>query len=136
MQTYSERISVKALVTIAAGLFVGLDGGICAAGKKALGVSEVAADQYEQISPIQSGVVLVTSGAAVTAGDAVVSDAAGKAVPATAVTVTIPADSTPVTSDAAQPTLVVAGGLLPQAINGYAIDTASEEGETIRVKLV
>jgi len=69
----------------------------------------------------------------------------------TTVTVTVPEGATPVTSTAAQPDLsesasstatstgtstatnTLSGGVLPVAINGYALDAASQAGDEIRV---
>lgn len=128
--------SIQAAADLVKHRFIGFDGNLCAANAKARGVS--AADTKSgQMCPLNiSGEVLVESGGAITAGAALASDANGKAVTATAFSVTVPAGATAVTSDAAQPNLVEAGGYLPQAVNGYAVDAASGAGEFIRVRFV
>ena len=145
--------SILAATIISKNYFIGFDGNICSADAKALGVSNADADQNEQLPVCSSGIALVRSGSAVSKGVPVVSDADGKAVPASnlsvdsdisGVTGSIPADTTAVLSDAAQPEIAlsgdivnsVSGSVLPQAINGYALDAAAEEDELIRVKLV
>ncbi|MFH2032170.1 MAG: capsid cement protein [Bacteroidota bacterium] len=127
--------SILAAANLTKNLFVGFDGALCSANVKPLGV--IAADTLsgEQMPVSVSGITLVFSGAAVALGAPVVSNAAGKAITATAVSVTIPVAATPVTSDAAQPTLVIAGSVLPQVIAGYAVDSASGADELIRVLL-
>lgn len=146
------RASVLAASDIAKQLFVGLDGNICGAGKKALGVSELDAAAGEMATVIVSKIALVNSGAALASGAPVTSDASGKAVGATTFAVTstptisvaVPAGAVPVTSDAAQPNLTetasventYAGSVLPQVINGYALDAATGADQLIRVLLV
>jgi hypothetical protein len=136
-KTYKPGVveSITAVAALAANLFIGFDGDVCGANKKALGSSELKADLGEQCPVIITGIALVLSGGAISVEDPLVSDANGKSVPATAFSVTVPSGSTPVTSDAAQPNLVEAGSVLPQFINGYALDAASGADELIRVKL-
>jgi hypothetical protein len=128
--------SIQAAADLVKHRFIGFDGNLCAANAKARGVS--AADtKAGQMCPINiAGEVLVETGGAITAGAAIASDATGKAVAATAFSVTVPAGATAVTSTAAQPDLTEAGGYLPQAVNGYAVDAAAGAGEFIRVRLV
>ncbi len=128
--------SIQAAADLVKHRFIGFDGNLCGANAKARGVS--AADtKIGQMCPINiAGEVLVESGGAITAGAALASDASGKAVAATAFSVTVPAGATAVTSAAAQPDLTEAGGYLPQALNGYAVDAATGAGEFIRVRLV
>lgn len=132
-------VSQLAAAALAKGLFVMPDGNVCGAGKKALGVCKLDTASGEMAPVDTSGVVLMLSGAAITVTDesvAVVSDAAGKAVAATVLSATPPAGATPVTSTGAQAAMTVAGSKTPQAINGYALDTAGGANEWIRVKLV
>jgi hypothetical protein len=129
-------VSVLAAANISKHLFVGFDGNVCAVNAKAIGVSEVDTTSGEMAGIIFNGVALVKSGAALTAGAAVVSDASGRAIAATALTFTIPTGATNVTSSAAQPALTKTGSVLPQAVNGYAMDAASGADEIIRVLLV
>ena len=85
-------------------VFVDFEGNICTAGKKAFGVCDVETDA-NQLAPIAVlGILLVVSGGTITKGSNVTSDTTGRAVVATS-------------SD---------------AINGYALDDASE-GEVIRI---
>jgi len=132
--------SISAAANLLKHRFIGFDGNYCAINAKALGVSEVDTELSQKCPVIVTGIVLVDSGGAISAGDPVVSDATGKALTATdlSITVTVPAGATNVTSDVAQPNLVeaIAGSKLPQAINGYALDIATGVDEIIRVKLV
>lgn len=128
--------SILAAADLTQRRFIGFDGNHCGANAKARGVSE-ADTKTGQMCPINiAGEVLVESGGAFNAGDPIASDANGKAVAATAFSVSVPAGAVAVTSDAAQPNLVEAGGYLPQAVNGYAIDAAAGAGEFVRVRLV
>ena len=138
-QTYKPGVvdSILAAADLARNLFIGFDGNVCGADAKAKGVSEVKTTSGEQCPVVINGIGLVLSGAAITAvGKPLVSDANGKAIEATAFSVSVPVDTTPVLSDAAQPNLVEAGSVLPQAINGYALDTASGADKLVRVLLV
>jgi hypothetical protein len=128
-------VSIPAAADLVKNRFIGVDGNYCAANAKALGVSQTDTKQGQQCPVVTGGVKLVESGGAVAAGEEVVSDANGKAVAATAFSVSVPAGGTAVTSDAAQPDLTEAGGVLPQALNGQALDAAAGAGELIRVKL-
>jgi hypothetical protein len=83
---------------------------------------------------IVQGIAAVEAGGNIAVGDALAIDATGKVVAATAFSVAVPAGATPVTSDAAQPNLTEAGGVLPQAIVGYALD-AGASGDFVRVLL-
>lgn len=87
--------------------FVGVDGNYAGAGAFALGVLEAATDTGKQAPVMTYGIAIVLSGAAITAGAGVESNAAGKAI----------------TKDT--------GVLL-----GYALDSAAGADEEIRVKLV
>ncbi|AYQ43834.1 DUF2190 domain-containing protein [Burkholderia lata] len=106
MKTHHPILTTS--VTAAAGLnrfqFVGFDGGVCAAGAKALGVAETTADVGEQASVNLLGVILVMAGAPVDQHAEVESDAAGQAIPK-------------------------ATG----ASNGYALDVATAAGDVIRI---
>lgn len=118
--------------------FIGLTtGAYCAANAKAIGVSMYDFDAGDSISVALSGSIkIVTTGAAVTAGDAVVSDAEGKAVPATPLSATVPGSGTTVTSSSAQPDMTIMGSETPQHINGYALDTVLAADELIRILVV
>ena len=128
--------TVLAAGNLPKGRFVGFDGNLCAQDAKALGVCLADTDQGKYAPVLLDGIAIVETGGAVNQGDAVASDAQGRAVTASAFSVSVPAGATNVTSTAAQPDLVEAGGVLPQAVNGYALDSASGAGEFIRVKLV
>lgn len=96
--------SVKAAVNLEQYRFIGFDGNYCAAGAKALGVSDVETekDQYAPVGVF--GILLVEANDNIAVGDAISSDDEGKAVKA--------ADST--------------------IINGYARD-AGAIGQKIRI---
>lgn len=121
--------------TVAQRRFVGFAGDYPSANGKALGVSYDAGVSGDIIPVITHGIVLVEASGAISVGAAVAADSNGKAKAASAVAISVPAGATPVTSDAAQPNLVEAGGYLPQAINGYALDEASSDGDLIRIRL-
>lgn len=129
--------SILAAAALARLRFVGLDGDVCGANAKALGVASVNASLGEMASVEVAGILLVESGGVIAAEAPITSDAAGKAVAAAAVAVAVavPAGAVAVLSDGVQPDLTetITGGFLPQAINGYALDAASGPGEIIRI---
>ena len=97
--------SLTAKVDLPKQVFVDFEGNICTAGKKAFGVCDVETDA-NQLAPIAVlGILLVVSGGTITKGSNVTSDSTGRAVVATS---------------------------SADAINGYALDDASE-GEVIRI---
>lgn len=116
--------------------FIGFDGNLCAANAKALGILNDSALLGDQAPIAVSGIALVLSGGVITPGSAVVSDAAGKAVVATSFSASTPAGAVAVTSSGAQPAMTLAGSVLPQAINGYSLDSAAAPDVLIRIKLV
>jgi len=145
--------SIKLTTDLTKNLFVGFDGNLCSADSKAFGV--VNADTIAgEIAPIAvAGIALVYSGAAISVGANVKSNSDGKAIAATNLEVTsdisgvtgaIPTDTTAVLSDAAQPTITltgsvvntVSGSVVPEAINGFALDEATGADELIRIKLI
>jgi hypothetical protein len=128
--------SVTAASALTKNLFIGFDGALCGASAKSLGVSDTGAACCEQIPVIISGIALVLSGGSFSRGSAVTSNSAGKAVAATAFSVTVPSGATQVTSSAAQPNLVEAGSVLPESINGYALDESTGSDQLIRILLV
>ncbi|APC18549.1 DUF2190 domain-containing protein [Pseudomonas frederiksbergensis] len=96
--------SVVAVVDLPRYRFANFAGALCAAGTKAFGVVE-ADTEADSVAPINVlGICLVTSGAAVAAGDPVESDAEGRAV-------------------------TLASGL----DNGIALDAATAAGDVIRI---
>ncbi|RMT61657.1 hypothetical protein ALP29_00225 [Pseudomonas syringae pv. avii] len=96
--------SVVAVTDLPRYRLAGFDGGLCAAGLKALGTVE-ADTQADNVAPINVlGICLVISGGAVAAGDQVESDAEGRAV------------------------LLAAG-----ESNGFAMDVATAAGDVIRI---
>jgi len=134
MMTYKTALteSITASADVVKNRFANFSGGYCGAGEKALGVFELDTDSGEQAPVIVYGIALVEAGGAIAVGDAVTSDADGKAVKADSATVTI----TSATGDGDAGTYNVSGGVLAQAVNGYALDAASAAGEVIRVRLV
>jgi len=127
--------SITAAANLTKNLFIGFDGNLCSANAKALGVSNADTNSGNQVPIMVHGIALVKSGAAITAGNAVVADASSKAVPATAFSATVPGSGTTVTSSSAQPAMTLAGSVLPQAINGHALDSAGGADELIRILL-
>ena len=101
--------SIKAAVDLSSSknLFIDFDGDIWGNGAKALGVLNADTDQNEQAPLTTFGIALVKSGAAVSLGDKLQSNASGKAI-------------TFASGDA----------------NGYALDAATGADELIRVKLI
>ncbi len=88
-------------------IFIGFNGNTCGNGAKALGVlnANTALDEYAPLTTL--GIALILSGAAVSLGDKLQSNASGKAI-------------------------TFASG----EANGYALDAATGADELIRVKLV
>ena len=147
--------SVLAAADTASYIFIGITGAICGANAKALGVSMKNMVAGEAVPVAINGIVPVIAGGSISAGDAVTSDASGHAVAASSAAVAAPtveaptvalgAGDVPVTADAASPTITVtagevtagdvSGGVLPQAVNGYALEDASE-GDLVMVRLV
>jgi hypothetical protein len=127
--------SIKAASPVLKHRFISFTGGYPSVNAKALGVSMADTDAGKMIPVVVTGIAIVEAGGAVSKGDALTTDAEGKAVKADPFSVTVPAGATSVTSDAAQPDLVESGGVLPQAVNGYALDDAASAGDLIRILL-
>lgn len=138
VRTYEplQKISIEANGDIPVHRFVGYDGLVCGAGEKSVGVTEFEWKDGDIASIVRAGTALVELGANVTVlGSALKSDDLGKAAPAAALSVIVPAGSTTVLSDATQPSLDIAGGVTPELINAYAMETGSA-GDVIKVNLV
>ena len=101
------RTSIAAGAALGKQLLIGLTGALCAADAKPLGASEIDVASGEQMPVIFAGIALVLSGAAVTAGDKLKSNSAGKAI-----------------------TWVTSGEVV-----GWALDTAGGADVAIRVLL-
>lgn len=131
-------LTMTASGAVPARRFVGADGAVCAANAKAVGASPDYNVADGEVFPVVAppSVVLVAAGGAVSLGAMVASNSAGKAVAGTAVTSTPPTGGTPVTSTGAQPAIPSAGGVLPQQLNGQALDAAAAEDDIIRVRLI
>ncbi|MEJ2795739.1 capsid cement protein [Iodobacter sp. LRB] len=127
--------SILAAVNLPRFRFVDFSGGLCTANSKALGVTDSEADAGQYGALVFSGIALVECAGAINRGVSVTSDATGKAVTASMFTATSPAGGTAVTSTSAAPAMTLAGGVLPQAINGYALD-AGVAGDIIRVLVI
>lgn len=84
--------------------FVGLDGDVCGAAAAAIGVLNETTKSGQQAPVVVLGIAITEAGAAVTAGDAVESDASGRAI-------------------------TLAAGVQ----NGRALDAAAQAGDLIRV---
>lgn len=131
-----EMASIKAAADLVKNRCVGLDGNYAPADGYAAGILN-ADTKTGNIAPVAyKGIAIVTAKGAITAGQKVAVDAdAGKVKAASALSIAVPSGGTTVTSDAAQPNLVEAGGVLPQRTIGTAWDTAVNDGDLIRVKL-
>jgi uncharacterized Zn-binding protein involved in type VI secretion len=102
-------------------------------GEKVLGVSEFDTANLTQATVNIGGIVLVTTGAAVSKGDSLITDTQGRAIPATG-NLGVGAGATPVTSTAANGALLI-GADLPEFVFGDAMESASGAGSTIQVLL-
>jgi len=85
----SQHISLLTLTVVASGAvtshrFVGYDGAQAGAGGAALGVSRTNADDGDEVPVDTVGTAIIESGAAISVGDSLESDADGRAVPDTA----------------------------------------------------
>lgn len=80
-QNVCLAVSIPAATPLTQFLLVGLDGGLCAEGKPALGVAEMDADKDEMATVNAMGVMVVTSGAAVTIGEVLQCDDQGRVIP-------------------------------------------------------
>ncbi len=127
--------SIQATADILKHRFIGFNGNYASADSRALGVSGADTKAGQYIPVVAVGIALVEASGAISAGAAVAVAANGKAQAATAFSVSVPSGVTAVTSDAAQPNLIEAGGVLPQAVMGYALDSASADGDIIRILL-
>ncbi len=99
-------VTAAADLTTATNLFIGFNGSICTNGVKPLGILSASTNIGEQAPVIAKGIAIVLSGAALSAGSKVQSNASGKAI-------------TYIAGEAA----------------GFALDTASGADELIRVLL-
>ena len=124
-KTYKPLLidSILATANLPKQRFISFTGGVCTAGEKALGVSDVETDigQYAPVGVV--GILLVEAGGEITQGSAVTSDANGKAVTATDDTI----EST--TEDEVTTYSIQKG----TAVNGYALDAATASGDIIRI---
>lgn len=76
-------LTVQATAALPRLRFVSFTGGVPAAGARTLGVAAVNADNGEQTPVNAQGELLVESGAAITVGAEVETDASGRAIPKT-----------------------------------------------------
>ena len=96
--------SILALADLSRFRLVGIDGGVCVAGAKALGPCEATTSAGEQAPVNMTGALLVEAGGPITAGVEVESDGAGRVITKTT-------------------------GIS----NGWAMDAAAAAGDVIRV---
>ena len=99
-------ITAAADLSASKNLFIAFDGTLCGNGAKALGVLNADTDNTEEAPVMCQGIALVKSGAAVSSGDKIQSNANSKAI-------------------------TFSSG----AVNGYALDAATGADELIRVLL-
>lgn len=120
--------------------FVGFDGNYCGANAKAKGVTKFDVASGGQASLINKGIAIVETAGTFDAGAPIASTSVGKAVQASSVTAgfTLASGSVTVLSTAAQPTVdcTVAGGVLPQIVNGYAGEASTASGKFVKVVLI
>lgn len=109
-QSVCLAVSIPAATPLTQFLLVGLDGGLCAEAKPALGVAEVDADKDEMATVNTMGVMVVTAGAPVAIGDVLQCDDKGRVIP-----------RGPVVNNA-----------LPASV-GHAMSVADGEGQLIRM---
>lgn len=146
-------ISGQAAIGIAKNRFVGLDGLLCGANAKALGVTDYAAEAGEQFAINIAGVTLIELGATVAARKPVTSDANGKAVEAGAVAAAltlataltlagavdidaaVPAGAVAVLSSGAQPAIPVAGAVDFAGSSAATTGTAAISGGKLPVAI-
>lgn len=102
---------------------------------RALGVAQDGGEIGEYVPVVTDGIALVEAGGAISVGAPVASDASGRAIAASNLTATVPGSGTTVTSSSAQPSMTIAGGVLPQGIMGVAMDEATQAGDVIRINL-
>jgi hypothetical protein len=98
--------SILATADVLAHRFVRANGIAATANQRAIGVSELEANNGEPITVLFDGMALIEAGAAVAVNDLVTSDATGRAIPA---------------------------GTNP--VNGIALDAATAPGKIIRIKV-
>jgi len=97
--------SIKAIANLPKQRFIGFDGNVCSAGTKAYGICDVETDTGQFAPAAVIGILLVEAGGVISAQSKITSDANGKAV---AITST-------------------------EEVNGYALDSASADGDIIRI---
>lgn len=113
--------------------FIGHDGDYASEDGAAAGVSQMETGQGNHVAVSYTGMTLIEMKTAINPGERIaVSGDDGKGKKAADLSVEIPSDSTPVTSDAAQPDLTIAGGVLPQKVYYEAWDAAQNDGDIVR----
>lgn len=113
------------------------------AGQKVFGIARRAAAVGQWTDVTALGTAVAEAGAAITAGQPLVTDASGRVIPATALSAAgwslqLSAGGTPVTSVAANGAIIggsatLAGSDLPQHIIGFALQAAAGAGEFIEI---
>lgn len=118
--TYKPGVisNVTAAEDVTAKKFINFDGNLCGEGLKARGVSRFDADEDEEITLIQTGEAVVTSGGAIPKGKPVASDSEGRAVLA----------------DEIEGTTNLTGEYFME-INGYSLTETTSEDEEVLVLL-
>lgn len=135
----SQSISLLTLSVVSAGAiargravtFAGAQ--VSAAGAKAIGIATWKAEAAGEDLPVAvCGTVSAEAGGAFNKGDALACDAQGRLVAASALA--IATGSTPVTSTAANGT-ILAGGILPQFVVADALEGSGGAGSFVEVLL-
>jgi len=101
-----QEITLEAGAAVTKFRMIGANGQHCGAGAKAVGITQIDADSGDQFPVMTYGIAIVEAGGAVTAGAEIESDANGKVVTLSA-----------------------------GKANGQALDSASTDGDLIRVKV-
>lgn len=127
-------LTVQAVGAISAHRAVGFDGAQATVqGQKIMGVSRVTDVDGAALPVDVAGSVTIESGAAISVGDSLIVDSAGRAIPVTGA-LGVAAGATAVTSAAANGAILT-GADLPEFVLGDALEAASAAGEFIEVLL-
>lgn len=119
---------------VTANRFVDFTGAqITAQGAKVAGVAQYDANDGEVLPVTVIGSAVIETGAAISTGEGVISDASGRAIPTTG-EIGVESGGTTVTSQAADGQILI-GGEMPEHVIGEALQDASGSGQYIEVLL-
>lgn len=137
-------LPIQATTAITEYRAVGFNGAqASAAGQKIFGIARRGAAVGQWTDATVLGTAVAEAGAAITVGQALVTDASGRVIPATALSaagssLSVAAGATAVTLTAANGAIIsgtatIAGSDLPQHIIGFALQAAAGAGEFIEI---